>query len=66
MSYDPVHAVRDERVGGANGEFERKVRAEGVEAVGAEEGACECEEGAGEKGGRERGECGGGVQWVWV
>lgn len=64
MTYDPVHAVRDERMGGANGEFEREVRAKGAEAVGAEEGACDSEDDAGEEGGRECGECGGGLQWV--
>lgn len=38
VSHDAVHAVRHQRLGGADAEFKGKVRAEGVEAVGAEEG----------------------------
>ena len=68
MPDDAVHAVRNEGVRGADAEFKGEARAEGVEAVCAEEAAGEGEEGAGEKGGGEcgegfrggvRGECGG-------
>lgn len=51
MSDDGVRAAGDERVGGADGEFECEVGAESVEAVDAEEGAGDGEEGAGEEGG---------------
>lgn len=60
VSYDAVHAFRDECVGGADAQFKRKVLPEGVEAVRAEEGACEAEEGASEQGGGDCGEGGGG------
>lgn len=63
MPYDPIHALRDKRVRGADAEFKCEARTEGPEAMRTEEGAGEGDEDAGEKcrgEGGERDEGGGG------
>lgn len=59
MSYDPVHAVGGEHVRGANGQLKCETGAEHVEAVCAQETACDGEERPREKDGCECGKRGG-------
>ena len=61
MPYDPIYAIRDERVRGADTEFKREAFAESMVAISAEESTGKSNEDAGEECGGEGSECGGGV-----